>query len=125
MIDCVKDFFSKQGCIFAICNDGIEEDPIDLYMKKANIQRSKYLSKKLEGNKCQRFIKETNLETFSNILEESVMPTHIQYKVIQVLSDIREVYTSFCGLNLDPNHKVVTRNFRNSWQATHEEPQMK
>ena len=71
------------------------------------------------------FIKETNLETFSNILEESVMPTHIQHKVIQVLSDIREVYTSFCGLNLDPNHKVVTRNFRNSWQATHEEPQMK
>ena len=53
------------------------------------------------------------------------MPTHIQVKVLQVLSDIREVYTSCCGLNLDPNHRSVTRNLKKSWQAMFDEPLIK
>ena len=122
VLDSVKEYFYKQTqeeCIFAIFNDDLEEDsenPVDLYMKKVNIQRSQYFNKKLEGNECQRFIKEKNLEVFSKILEESSMLTHIQVKVLKVLSAIREVYTSCCGLNLDPNHRTVTSNFKNSWQ---------
>ena len=53
------------------------------------------------------------------------MPTHIQVQIIQVLSDVREVYSSCCGSNLDPNHKAVTRNFKNSWQSLFDEPQIK
>ena len=94
-------------------------------MKRVNIQRSPYFSKKLEGNECQRFIKKSNLEILSKLLEESIMPSHIQIKVLQVLSDIREVYTSCCGSNLDSNHRTVTRNFKNSWQAMFEEPEVK
>ena len=90
----VKEYFEKQSqeeCIFAIFNDDLEEDtenPVDLYMRKVNIQRSQYFNKKLEGNECQKFIKEKNLKIFSKILEESSMPTHIQVKVVKVLDPV-------------------------------------
>ena len=94
-------------------------------MRKVGIKRSEYFSKKLEGNDCQGFIKEQNLKKFSKILEETTMLKNVIDKVIKVLSDIRNVYSSCCGSTLDPKYEDIIASFKNSWQALIDEPLLK
>lgn len=43
---------------------------------------------------------------------------------IQTFQAIREVYSSCCGTNLDPNHRIVTQNFNQSWPKLFEIPEI-
>ena len=79
----------------------------------------------LEGNNCQGFIKEQNLQKFSKILEETTMLKNVIDKVIKVLCDIRNVYSSCCGSTLDPKYEDIITSFKNSWQALIDEPILK
>ena len=71
----------------------------------------------MEGNQCQDFIKEKNMEKLAELLTEYSVPEDLAAKYIQCFTDIRNVYSSCCRKILDPNHRSVTENLKTSWSS--------
>ena len=87
-------------------------------------QTSILQKKKLEGNKCQKFIKEKNLKILEEMLLAENIPEDKVYKVIQTFKALREVYRICCCTILDPNHRLFTRNFKRCWQNLYEDAEI-
>ena len=53
------------------------------------------------------------------------MPEDLVRMFITCLENIRNVYSSCCRTKLDPNHRLVTSQFKLSWMALVEDPRVK
>ena len=72
-------------------------NPLLYYEKMLSLIKKDYHGKAFEGNQCQKFIKEENLDKLRNLLLEAEMPDDLVDKFVQCFLDIGSVYTSCCG----------------------------
>ena len=89
-------------------------NPLLQYETMLSLIKKEYHKKAFEGNQCQKFIKEKNLDKLRNLLIKADMPEDLVDNFLQCFLDIGSVYTSCCGSSLDPNHRQVTQNLKNS-----------
>ena len=67
------------------------------------------------SQKLSERVKESNLKVLEDLLPKHNMPADLAEKYIQCFREIRNVYSSCCRKNVDPNHRSVTAQFKNSW----------
>ena len=101
-----------------------EGNPLLQYEQMLSLIKKEYHGKAFEGNQCQKFIKEENLNKLRNLLIEAAMPEDLVDNFLQCFLDIGSVYTSCCGSSLDPSHRQVTNNLKNSWGSLVEDPRV-
>ena len=67
-------------------------NPFLQYETMLSLIKKEYHGKAFEGNQCQKFIKEDNLDKLRSLLIEAEMPQDLVYNFIQYFLDIGSVY---------------------------------
>ena len=94
-----------------------EDNPVLKFERSLNLNKTDYHGKQFEGNQCQEFIKEKNLEKLEGFLVEDEMPKDLILNFIDTFRNHRKVYSACCRTKVDPQHRAITNSFKISYMS--------